>query len=163
VVVFAAIIMGLLGLGAGWFGLVPLGLGLCALGWVLRQGAAYLARIEGAGPAGNRMIALRREIYGWALDLVIVAITAWASVLEPGQGLLHRYFPPLMLIALARIVPRTTTSRWTVWLEDRMVLCLLLAGAVTAGMGSDAVHAGALLLALAGIAAPRGELRLTRP
>lgn len=163
VIVFAAITLAALGLGAGWFGLAALGLGFCALGWVLRQAAVLLARIEGIGPVNDRLIGLRREIYGWTLDAVVVAIISWASVIEPGQSILHRYFPPLMLMALVRIVPRTTSLRWTGVLEDRMVLCLLLVGAVLAGMSSDAVHVGAVMLAVVGIAVPRGEMRLTRP
>jgi hypothetical protein len=163
VVVVAAVATGLMGLGAGWLGFVPLGLGLCGFGWVLRQAAVLLARIDGTSEVRSGIGSLRREIYGWSLDAVIVAILAWGTVLEPGQSVLHRYFPPLMLVALLRIVPRTIRGRWAHWIEDRLVLCLVLAGAVGAGMGGETVHVGAILLALAGIALPRGEVRLTRP
>lgn len=163
IVIAAAVVLAAFGLGAGWFGLGPFGLALCGLGWLTRQAGVLLGRIEQPLGGEERLAGLRREIYGWGLDAVIVVITAWSSVIEPGQGLLHRFFPPLMLIALLRILPRLSGQRWAGWLEDRLVLGLVLGAAVLAGVGSEVVHGGALFLALVGIALPRAELRLTRP
>ena len=69
-----------------------------------------------------------------------------------------------MLFALLRIVPRALAGRWTAWLGDRALLAIgLLALVVGAGVGDFAIKLAAVLLALAGILLPRGELRLTRP
>lgn len=162
-IVIAALVLAVLGLGAAWLGFVPLGLGLCAIGWILRQSAQLLARIENISSLPSRARLIGQELYGWGLDGLIVTMTAWGTLIEPGQSLVHRYFAPLMLVALLRIVPRATGGRWVGLLEDRALLCVLLAGAIFAGVGSESIQIGALGLVMAGIIVPRGELRLTRP
>ncbi len=159
---FAALVLGVLGLGSGWFGLVPFGLGLCALGWILREATVLLARIESDSLDGRPSGLSRQALYGWMLDAVIVLLAGWGSSVSAGQPVHDRMFPPLMLIAMLRLVPKAIGSRWTMWLEDRSLLCLTLAGAIFAGVGSEAMHLAALGLAIIGIVIPREESRITR-
>lgn len=158
----AALLLGALGLGSGWFGFIPLGFGLCGLGWILREAAVLLARIESDaldGPSGGLT---RQVLYGWLLDAVIVMLAGWGTALNAAQPDPDRMFPPLMLIALLRIVPKAIGGRWTSWLEDRAVLCVILGGAIIAGVGNEAIHIAALALAIAGILVPRAKSRITR-
>ncbi len=159
----AALVLGLMGLGAGWFGLVPFGLGLCGLGWIVGEAAALLARIESDALDKRAGGITRQSLYGWLLDAVIVVLAGWGSAMNAGQPDPDLMFPPLMLIALLRIIPKAIGGRRTSWLKDRALLCLALAGVTIAGVGSEAVHIAALALAIAGILIPREELRITRP
>ncbi len=157
----AALVLGALGLGAGWFGLAPFGLGLCGLGWLLREAAALLARIESDPLDGRSHGLTRRVLYGWLLDAVIVVLAGWGTALNAGQPVHDRMFPPLMLIAMVRLVPKAIGGRWASWVEDRALLCLTLVVAMTAGVSSEVMHIAALGLAFAGILIPRGESRIT--
>lgn len=162
VVGLAALLLGSIGLGSGWFGLVSLGFALCGLGWILHEAAVLLGRIESDSLAGRFGGLSRPALYGWVLDAAIVMLAGWGTALGTAQPLQDRIFPPLMLIALLRLVPKAIGGRWTSWLEDRALLCAILAGATIAGVGSEAVHIGALALAIAGILVPRAGLGLTR-
>lgn len=155
--------LALLGLGSGWFGLIPLGLSLCGIGWVLRLATMLIARIE-ADEGGVILSGLRREgAYGWLLDGIIVAMAGWSIPIGSGQIGYERYFPAFMLIALLRLLPRFMGREWSGWMEDRGLVAVLLAVAVSTGLASEAVSGAAVLLALAGILLPRGDLRLTTP
>lgn len=163
VVTLSAVVLASLGFGSGWFGLVPLGLAFCGLGWILREAAVLLGRIESdvlAPPSRSGFT--RQAAYGWMLDAIIVALAGWGSAPDLGQPDHDRMFAPLILVALLRLVPKAVGGRWTSWLEDRALLCLGLAVAIIAGFGNEAVHLGALVLAIAGILIPRGEMRITR-
>ena len=159
--VIAAAVFALLGLGAGWFNLLPLGLGLVAIGWLLRECAVLLSRIE------SDAIHLRKgldskELYGWLCDGLIVVLAAWGSHMHLGQHFVDRLFPPFMLVALLRILPRLFAPRWTGWFGDRALLALGLGVAIALGAGSAAVHVAAALAGVAGILASPGLSRLTR-
>jgi hypothetical protein len=160
--VIAAAVFALLGLGAGWFNLLPLGLGLVAVGWLLRECAVLLARIE------SDAVHLRKgldgkELYGWLCDGLIVVLAAWGSHMHLGQHFADRLFPPFMLVALLRILPRLFAARWAGWFGDRALLALALGGAIAFGAGSAAVHVAAALAGVAGMIASLGPTRLTRP
>jgi hypothetical protein len=160
--VVAAAAAALLALGAGWLELVSLGLGLCAVGWVLRECAALLARIDGEAPTARRRLDGRAAL-GWLIDGIIVLLAGWGSAIADSQLALDRYFPAFILVALLRILSRSLGPRAAAWLEDRAVLALGLAGAMLAGMGSEAINLAAVALALVGIALPGIASRLTRP
>ncbi|HPB22566.1 MAG TPA: hypothetical protein PLL48_09580 [Novosphingobium sp.] len=162
VVAAAAAISALIALVAGWFGLAVLGLAICALGWVLREAAALLARVE-AEHAPIRRGVDSHAAYGWLLDGVMVLLMGWGMQTHAALPFWDRYFPPLMLVGLLRILPRALGERWRAWSEDRALLAIALAAALLSGFGSLAVHAGAVLVLFACIVIPRGEKRLTRP
>ena len=160
--VSAAVVLALLALGAGWFGLPVLGLGLIALGWVLRESAALLARIEhDAAPRPRGIDSL--AAYGWAIDIVIVLLMGWGAGPELGYSWLDRMFPPFMLVAQLRIVAAIHDGRWGAWLTDRSMLSVALLGALLGRVGSEAAHGGAVVAAIAALAVLSTKTRLTRP
>ncbi len=159
--VLAAAAVALMALGAGWFAFAPLGLAFCALGWVLRESAVLLARIDSDLVRAHRGLD-SRAAYGWLSDGIIITLAGWGSTLESVQPALDRFFPVLMLVALLRILPRGLGPRAGAWLEDRALLALGLAGAIVAGLGSEAIHLAAIAAALAGIVLPALASRLTR-
>lgn len=160
--VIAAAVLALLALGSGWFGWTVLGLSLLALGWILREAAVLLARIESETQRGRKGLD-GKEIFGWICDGVLIVLIAWGTQLHAGQHFTDRLFPPFMLVALLRILPRLMAPRWAGWLGDRALLAIAVGAAILAGVGSAAVHIGASAAALAGILLPLGQSRLTRP
>lgn len=158
----AAAVSALIALVAGWFGLAALGLAICALGWVLREAAVLLARVEAEHAPARRGVD-SRAAYGWLLDGVMILLMGWGTQLHASHPLWDRFFPPLMLVGLLRILPRALGERWRAWSEDRALLAAGLAAALLSGFGSLAVHLAAVLALLAGIVVPRGEKRITRP
>lgn len=162
-VAIGAAAFALLSLGAGWFSLTTLGLSCCALGWVLRQAAALLARIQMIDDR-QMLSSLRSETaYRWLIDGIMVALLGWAQPAEPGLAHYERYFAPVMLFAVLRLIPRILGRRWTGWLHDRAIVAVLLAAAAFTGITNEVVHAAALALAFTGIVLPRDEIPLTRP
>lgn len=158
----AAALLALMAIGSGWFGLIPLALGFAGLGWIVREATVLLSRIE--VDAGKSSMWLdNKEIYGWLIDVILVVVAAWGIETHGGQHFVDRLFPPFMLIALLRILPRLAAPRWAGWLGDRAVLAGLLAGSIVAGVGGLAVHAAAAFAAFVGILLPLGQSRLTRP
>ena len=103
-----------------------------------------------------------KELYGWLCDGLIVVLAAWGSHMHLGQHFVDRLFPPFMLVALLRILPRLFAPRWTGWFGDRALLALGLGVAIALGAGSAAVHVAAALAGVAGILASPGLSRLTR-
>ena len=161
--VIAAVVLALLGLGAGWFGLVPLGLILCALGWVVREAAVMLARIQSDSP-NRRMIGVgRRAAYAWLLDGLLITLLVWSAAPAFAPLSIERVFAPVMLFALVRILPQAIRHRGMAWLKDRGLLALGLAGAVIAGVGSQAVYGAALGLAALGAVVGSLRSRITPP
>lgn len=153
----------LIALGAGWFGFVVPALLLCALGWALREATALISRIQGDVPTLLQRQLGSRTAYGWLLDAVIITLAAWSSAMAGAPTLLDRLFPPLMLVALLRLLPAAVRHEWTTWAEDRALLALLLAAGILAGVGSATIHLAAVAVALAAIVLSRGAIRLTRP
>ncbi len=154
-----AIVLIALGFGAGWFGLGLLGMGFCGLGWIAAQAYRSLARIERGPDAGNRSTGL----VGWGIDAVLVALLGWSAGAHHGMFEVDRYFPPLMLLTLLRLVPRALRADWTNLFNDRLLLLTLLGTATAFGETGLVVHGFAVIIALAGLLVPRGDFQLTRP
>ena len=159
--VIAAVVFALLALGAGWFGIPVVGLGLIAIGWMLRESAALLARIEQDAPARRRGID-SLAAYGWAIDGVIVLLLGWGTGTVSGHSWLERMFPPFMLITQIRLVSAINDGRWGAWLTDRSFLSLALLAALLGGIGSEAAYGGAVVAAIAALALLATNSRLTR-
>lgn len=159
---FAAAAAALLALGAGWFGFVGVGLGFCALGWLLCESAALLARIE-SDLIKPKLGLASPALFGWVIDAIIVALLGWNAVPDAALPTIHHFFPPFMLVALLRIVAGLPTGRWSAWLTDRSLLALVMLGAAAGGIAVEAAHTGAILAALAGMVLVSGVTRLTRP
>ncbi len=161
VLVIAAAVLAVLALGAGWFGLLPLGFGLITLGWLLRESAVLLARIESETVRSRKGLD-GKELYGWLSDGLIILLSAWGSHMHSGQHVIDRLFPPFMLVALLRILPQLFASRWAAWFGDRALLALGVGIAISFGAGSEAIHIAAVLAGLAGILTSFAPTRLTR-
>ena len=146
-----AILLVLLGTGAGWLGQAAVGLGFCALAWPLQRAAAMIERIERNAlrrPPGW----LRGEaVFDWLLDAALLALATWALPPFPGEPLLAHIFAPAMLIALTRIVQRIAPARIGVWVADRMLLCLALIAATLAGVSGPVIAVSAMVLAAIGM------------
>lgn len=161
-VVIGAAALALMAIGSGWFGLTMLGLSFAVLGWLLRDVAVLLARIE-ADPGRSGRGLDKGEIYGWLMDGVIIALAAWAT--PGGAGWLQpdRYFAPFMLVVILRLMPRLAPPRWAGWFGDRALLAGVVAAAMATGFAPGAIQAVAALLALVALALPLGQSQLTRP
>jgi hypothetical protein len=152
----AAVLLAL-GLGAGWFGLVASGLVLCACGWVTGRMSEELFQVERRALLRKSPRFLTSSVFGWIVDLAMIALAGWgigASLAAPwGQ----QFFAPAMVVALTLLVPRLIASRWANFLEDRALVALGLAAAQTSGQAGLALQALAVVLVIAGLAAPRGN------
>ena len=161
-VLIGALVAIMLALSAGWFGLVATGFGLCALGWLLRESAALLIRIE-RDETGPRKGIDGLGAYAWLLDATLVVLVAWGSGGQGSHPFSDRLFPPFMLIALLRVLSGLPTGRWSGWLTDRSLVALTLMGTMLAGVLTPVAHLGAIAAAVAAIALSSGKFRLTRP
>lgn len=161
VLILASIVLALLAFGSGWLGVAALGLGFAALGWIVLEAAGMIARIESDQDAPLGRIDVR-TLYGGLLDVLIVVLATWGSVLAAGLGFAEAVFPAFILVALLRILPRLVRDSWAGWFNDRALIALALAAAMVAGVEREAIMLAADVLALSGIILPFGQSRLTR-
>ncbi|MFT4026391.1 MAG: hypothetical protein QM676_06285 [Novosphingobium sp.] len=161
---FLALAAVLLALGAGWFQFSATALFLCAATDVLRRAASLLLRIERQSLNLRRSILPRRLLFGWGLDLVLILVLGWSRPMAPGEGAFAHVFPPIMLVAMLRLIPQVVHENWVRWLEDRGLFGLLLALTIVAagGMPDGLIAALAVMLAVLGVAWPNRPTRLTR-
>ena len=163
VLAVAALLLALLGLLASWFDLPAIGFAACAISWVLFATSALLRRIE-RDSLGLPALGIDREmVLGWTMDGILA--TLMASTIPPvmGQIVAARAFAPVMLLGLARLVPRTLASEagsaggagWAGWLGDRAVLALVLAGAAWVKLAGPASAVLAVLYLGIGLFAGR--------
>jgi len=157
----AAVVLLVLALGLGWLGWPGPALAVAATSWLLGEASVVLKRIE-----ADRVVPARRGIswhglFDWGIDGLLVLLVGWAIPVEPATGPLEQLFPPLMVMALLRIVPRVLQHPWTAWLEDRALLAILIGLALLAGVAVPVIYGLAILLAACGILWPQGSSRLT--
>jgi hypothetical protein len=100
-------------------------------------------------------------VLGWLIDLALIALVVRATPLMPWESVVVRIFAPLMLVILIRLAPRLVDRAWAPWIEDRVVLTVLLAIAAGIGLLAEAVQVLAIALALAGLLFPGGKPRIT--
>ena len=156
VVAVGASALGLIALGAGWFGAYGAAFAGLGVAWLVRRGAALLARVHGERrgvlPAWLRPGAL----FDWLLDTAIALVIVWRFAAPPEpDATLTAAFSAIVLLGLLRLIPPLFAGRrWAAWFDDRLVLGLLLAGASFSQVFGLAVMAAALgLLAFALVAA----------
>jgi len=157
----AAVVLLVLAFGMGWLGWPGAALAPAALAWLLGEATVVLKRIE-----ADRIVPPGRDIswhvlFDWSIDAVLILLIAWSLPTATGGDMLARLFPPLMLFALLRIVPRLLSQQWTAWLEDRALLAILVGLSLLAGVAAPVVYGAALLLAACGILWPQHGNRLT--
>jgi hypothetical protein len=153
---------GFLALLAGWFGFVATGFCLAGMGWLIGRCAGALARIERAALLRDPPVISRDAVTSLVADAVIVTLVLWSYPQSISASWPHVVFPPLMLLGLLRILPRSLALRHVEWLDDRLVLAILLAIAAGAEVLLPAIQLLALLAMAAGILLPRIPTILTR-
>ncbi|MDE2595304.1 MAG: hypothetical protein KGL44_00350 [Sphingomonadales bacterium] len=159
--VIGAIFLALLALGAGWFGYPVIAFLFCALAWLVRKAGALLARIEADSMHRPRSRLASKVLYEAVVDGIVVVVVCWTLPVVLVPGAFYRAFAPIMLVALVRLAPRVVERRWSGWLGDRALLALVLAGAASAGVLSEAVQVLAVLLALLATLLPAAPERIT--
>lgn len=154
----------LLALCIGWARFPAVALFLCAAADVLCRGASLLLRIERQSLNLPHSFIPRELVFGWILDIILVLILAWSQPLEPGEGVFAHIFPPIMLVALLRLIPRLIAKGWADWLDDRGLFALVLGIIVIAagGMPEGLIAVLAVVLALLGLVWSERPSRLTR-
>ena len=156
VIATGAAALGLIALGAAWFGSFAPAFAALGLAWLIRRGAAILDRVHGerrgAFPAWLRP----QSWFDWLLDGGIGLAIVWRFAAQPGPiAPLTAGFVALVLLGLLRLIPPLFAERrWAAWFEDRLVLGFGLAAASLSEVFALAVMAAALgLLAFALVAA----------
>jgi hypothetical protein len=149
-------------LASGWLGFTASGLACLALAWIVLRVLDLLAGIErdGLSPGTNPMPWL--AFFGILFDAVLIILLVWRAPLMPWESLGERAFAPLAFAGMLRLLPLAFHERWMVWLEDRFVACLTLAGFSALGMLAPATMIVTLLLIILAIALGHGVPRLTR-
>jgi len=138
-----------LAMAMGWFGSAGSALVLMALAWLGRRAATLVGTIarESAGQLSPAVS--RGKIFGLLLDAALVTVVAWqgAAILPWWE----RAFAPAVLIAALRALRRFFEPRFKPWLDDRFLLCLVLAPAAALGLLAPAVMLVGLGILLAGV------------
>lgn len=160
-VISAAVVLLVLAFGIGWLGWPGPALGALALGWLLGEATVVLKRIEADRVVPGGQGISWHVLFDGGVDALLVLLIAWAVPAESWAGSFERLFPPLMLVALLRILPRVVQQPWTAWFEDRALLAALIGLALLAGLGAPVVYGLALSLAACGILWPQAATRLT--
>lgn len=155
----SGLVVGLLGLVARWFAMPVLAFGAVALAGLGLGLAEVLARIEARARMAPPGLVTRLLGGGWAFDLLLLVLMAWAIPPIPGTWLLARLFAPLMLLGLLRLVPGVLARGWAAWLHDRVLLALGLAAASLAGVVPQAIAVAALALLVAALAVRPAPVR----
>ena len=161
ILVLAAAATLLMAFVAGWLGFTASALLLCAFGWVARRGAALLERIEHDSFDPSSGPTLRDRLLDGVLDVVLAMILIWNLAHPVFAGIADRAFAPLVLLGLMRLLPRTLERRWTNWLEDRFLLCVVLAVSAVLGILGLAIQGLSIALIAAGIFLFGPKTRLT--
>ena len=153
-----ALLLGVLGLAAGWFGHLVVALGLTALAQVFQSTSLVLLALHhGALSQGPR-----RDWAPVVASLVFDALLAVFLILAmpalPGQTLAERAFPPIVLLGLLRVIPRALPGAAMPWLEDRLVLSVVLAVLAAGGVVAPAILGiSVILLATAALLVSRQD------
>ena len=157
IVALGAAILALLALGSAWFGTYAAAFAGLGFAWLVHRSAAILARVHSEPAVGASRWLNAESGYDILLDISLVAVAAWR--LGASHPVADAYvvggFTGLVVLGLLRLLPSLfPDAAWSGWLEDRLVLALLLATAsLTAVFGLALMGAGLALLAFGLIAA----------
>lgn len=163
VITFAALLTGLLGAGAGWFGFAALGFLLLGTGWLIRQTAVLLTRV-GGGSVESRPGS--EAAFLWGGDVLFILVASWRSDLSIGQGLPWAFalFVPFVLFALLHLVQRMMPENLPArgWFADRLLVGIVLAIVSVSAPFDAALMVIVILLLLTGLILP-GFIRAAAP
>lgn len=152
-----------LALAAGWMSFTPAGFLLVGVAWLLARGMDILERIEDVGASGMPGRRHDGAWLDWLIDVVIVILAVWHAPTAEWESWLGRAFPPLAFIGTLRFVGQAFDGWRAGWLQDRSLLCLLLALCAMTDFLSDALAVLCLILLGAGIVATGYRSRITSP
>lgn len=161
VVAMAGAVLAALALVTGWFSLVKTGFFFAAGAWLLFLSASLFGRVERRSMRMARPSVEPMLIYTATLDMVLALLIVWGETDRAGVGLGHRAFAPVMLLGLIRLVGRVMPVARAVWLEDRALLALVLAGGALMGWLDGTILAAAAVVLGAGLHAVRSSTQLT--
>lgn len=150
-----AAVLAFVGFAAAWFGHVTLGLGFAAIGWVLGRSAALLARVQRESLSLRSDYPVRQVVFDGMFDLLLVVMLVFALPPLPGELLVQRCFAPVVLVGLLRVLPRGFAAGWSIWVEDRLLLILVLVTLVLGRVLETGLPALVGLLLVAGLVLPR--------
>jgi hypothetical protein len=151
----------------GLFGHLVIGFALCGVASLGFSCAAMLSRIKRQALCVGARRSRSGQVSGWGLDVALVLLLSSAQIAPHVSGwldaLLRVSFAPLVLIGLARLVPRLIGGGWEPWFADRGLLLALLLVARLAGVLNPAVCVLALGLLTFALLALERRIRLTSP
>ena len=163
IISLAAVLVGVLGAVAGWFGIAALGFLLLGAAWLIRQTAGLLNRLEGGVPEPRAVTAAAFTGGG---DLLFVLIASWRSEMPVGQGIPFGFslFVPFVLFALLHLVGRILPQNLSVrsWFSDRFLAGIVLAVVSISAPFDAALMVIVILLLLTGLIFP-GFIRAAAP
>lgn len=157
VLAVTAAILVAIGVALAWFGHGAAALALAGIGWLLREAAALLERARERMQARAIRHGWRETAFAVAFDAALIAMLVLVIPSLPDLPLAARLFAPAMLIGLLWLVPRGFSSTLCHWMEDRLVLCVMLAAMALGNVITPGVPALAALLLLAGLVLARGR------
>lgn len=129
-VLCAAVVVGLLGVGSGWLGHEVAGFLLLGAAWLIERFGSVLAKVEREALLASGIARQGSEIFGLLIDLGFVAVAAWRSELPDVAGVPQgaTAFAPLLLVGGTRLARLALPGRrWAASFEDRLLLGLGLA------------------------------------
>ena len=156
IVVLGAAALALLALGSAWFGAYAAAFAGLGIAWLVRRSAAILARVHGERSLGASRWLDPETGFGVLLDLGFGAVAAWrlAATHPVANAYVVGGFVALVLLGLLRLLPPLFVgAKWSGWLEDRLVLALVLAAASLTSVFGLALMAGSLALLAFGLIA----------
>jgi len=134
----AALILILIGLGAGWFGWIAPAFLLIAIAWLSLVAGRLLARVEAASLLSQRGRVPAESIALVLVDAGLLLLATWKAVTPVDAmnvaasatdgSVVAGAFAPLVLLLLLRFLPVVLPERrWSWWMQDRFALGVLLA------------------------------------
>lgn len=156
VVALGAAAVALLALVGAWFGAYATAFAGLGVAWLIRRCAAILGRVHGERALGETTWFRPEAAFGALLDIALVVVAAWRldAVYPIANAFLVGGFSAIILLGLVRLLPALPARRrWAGWLEDRLVLGLLLAAASLSSVFGLSLMAGNLALLAFGLIA----------
>lgn len=130
IVGLAAGLVGLLGGGLGWLGSYTAGFVLLGVSWLIERAANLLGQVERDSLLASGLARRGVVLFHLLIDAGFIVLMTWRSDLpsSPAMPWGAEAFAPILLVCAFRLAPLVLpSSRWSRWIEDRMLSGLGLA------------------------------------